>query len=106
MPLRVYFLAKCAEVFGSRYGGIVIGAVTLTDVILNVTIGLFSEAILGNAPETRDYLLYFLIVSIGPCLAFLSIVFFPQTEQDLIRSHNMKRLCRRESDTNAKTAKK
>ncbi len=78
--------------FGSRYGSIVIGVVTVTDVILNLTIGLFSEAILGEAPETRDYLLYFLIISIGPCIAFLSIIFFPQTEEDKARSANMRSL--------------
>jgi hypothetical protein len=81
--------AKCYEVFGPKYGALVLGAISLTDVALNLTIGVFSQAILGSDPQVTDYLTYFLVVTAGPILAFLSLLFFTKTQEDKKRSEKV-----------------
>jgi hypothetical protein len=80
------FAAKCTEVYGEKYGGIVLGTIALGNIPLSLTIGLVSEVILGQDLRVQYYLTYFLIVSSGPAIALLSGLLFPTSEKDKIQS--------------------
>ena len=78
--LPTLFTAKGREEFGEKYGPIVVGSIALSDVVLLLSIGIISEAILDDSLES--YLLYFVIMAVGPLIAFASAVTFPTSEDD------------------------
>lgn len=92
--------AKCTEVFGTKYGGPVIGTIALGDIILNLTIKYVGEAILQG--DRKDYLYFFLFVTIGPVLGCVATLFFRQTDEDKTRSTKIRQvLCKTAIKTHA-----
>ena len=73
--LPTLFTAKGREEFGEKYGPIVVGSIALSDVVLLLSIGIISEAILDDSLES--YLLYFVIMAVGPLIAFASAITLP-----------------------------
>ena len=57
-----------------------VGSIALSDIVLLLSIGFISEAILDDTLES--YLLYFVIMAVGPLIAFASAVTFPTSEDD------------------------
>ncbi len=82
--------AKCRELFGEKYGGLVVGTLALSDVVLTLTTGTISNAILGQDPIVDDYLTYFLIVGAAPAIAVFAALVFPSTEENKQRAEKFR----------------
>lgn len=59
-----------------------IGSLSLLDIPLNLTIGIVSEAILGDSSVDPNYLTFFLFVASGSVIALLSVLLFPFSKED------------------------
>ena len=83
-------IAKGREEFGEKYGPIVVGSIALSDIILLLSIGVISEAILDDS-NIESYLLYFVIMAVGPLIAFGSAMLMPNSEEDLSKLRKIKK---------------
>ena len=83
-------VAKSTEVFGGKYGGPVIGTLALSDIPLNLAIGVIGEAVLKG--DQIDYFYMFIIAACGPVIVFILTMFFPKTDDDVIRRKRLRRI--------------
>ena len=66
-----------------------VGSIALSDIILLLSIGVISEAILDDTLES--YLLYFVVMAVGPLIAFGSAMLMPNSEEDLSKWRKIKK---------------
>ena len=98
-PLSVYSFqylsAKGREEFGEKYGPLVVGSITLSNIIVLLSIGIVSNAILTD--KIGSYLTYFLVMAVGPVIALVCVALFPNSDKDKKNWKNMKK-CSRKPD--------
>ena len=81
--------AKGREEFGEKYGPLVVGSITLSDIIVLLSIGIISNAILTE--KIGSYLTYFLVMGSGPLIALVCVALFPNSEKDRRNWQRMKK---------------
>ena len=57
-----------------------VGSITLSDIIVLLSIGIISNAILTE--KIGSYLTYFLVMAVGPLIALVCVALFPNSEKD------------------------
>ena len=72
-----------------------VGSITLSDIIVLLSIGIISNAILTE--KIGSYLTYFLVMAVGPLIALVCVALFPNSEKDRKNWDSMKK-CRRGLD--------
>ena len=89
----LYLSAKGREEFGEKYGPLVVGSITLSDIIVFLSIGIINNNILTN--KISSYLTYFLIMASGPLIALVCVALFPNSEKDRWNWYRMKKCGRK-----------
>ena len=73
-----------------------VGSITLSDIIVLLSIGIVSNAILTE--KIGSYLTYFLVMGIGPVIALVCVALFPNSDKDKKNWDSMKKCSRNPDD--------
>ena len=73
--------ARSAECFGVDLGGVVVGVIALSDILVSFVVQLASKAFLGGL-QVHYFHLFIFAACTGPLVGFVITQFFPPTPED------------------------